>query len=265
MPRIGDEPHEPGTPMRDVSKGEEGAPSTRLFQQGEDHLHAALHATLACVPALARDVRLQRTHLEVFLDVDREVVFRQPNVSSGDGHLAPRLACFGSGLPPRSAAAVTGRNARRRVDRIDGGTGSAGLANEQESSHARAAYGGRGMRSLPHPGALPPSAPLGVGCWIASTPVVGRRRAGPRKAGVLRTGGAPPGFAGRFPGPGPGETSVGWYGFFKIPRTYVRVKRRERDKPGTGPPAPAWGPMSVSRPSLPDNPSCPPGEVNNPP
>ena len=63
-------------------KNEERGASIVLGQQVENAANAKLDSAGQIIPAVSRDVRLERRDLEVLLDVDREVV---PNRLTGVG------------------------------------------------------------------------------------------------------------------------------------------------------------------------------------
>ena len=63
-----------GTMRRDPPEHEEGALRAMAFERLEELIDAATKPTRARDPFLARDGRLQRFYLKVFLDVDREEV-----------------------------------------------------------------------------------------------------------------------------------------------------------------------------------------------
>jgi len=62
-------------PLGDPPQDEEGRPRSVGGEQFEQRTDAAIDSTLEAVPIRSSDVRLERRHLEVLLDIDGEVVF----------------------------------------------------------------------------------------------------------------------------------------------------------------------------------------------
>jgi hypothetical protein len=74
MPTVAEIADELWMSFGDPSEHKTGSLHFVLGKKLEQTLHSLNDSTLEGLPSVARDVRLERRHLEVFLDVDREMV-----------------------------------------------------------------------------------------------------------------------------------------------------------------------------------------------